>query len=401
MPEGEHQATLQLRLRPLETRMELRAPYRSTRTRIYDFLAARLLLLLCVVIPVLFTTIYEYCIAADIFMSEAHFLVRSRAMANGLNGLSETSSLQPLSSMSQSNDLTNAVNDYMASRDLIQTLLRSNKLLELTSRREADFLSRFPRWGEAASVEALHRRFDEFVYPSFDSSTGISTLYTYAFRAEDARNIALAAFEHAEALINRLNNRQQQDSVAFAQKMVEDSREEVRKTEQRITDFRNNEGLFDPARQSADILTLIAKMSGDISKLKAELAEVNISSPGSPKVSSIKARIEALGRQIDEQRVLVAGGDNSLAPKLAIYERLLLEREMAVKAFAGSLSLLEEAVRDMDIQRLYLERVVEPNLPDYPLYPRRFRIVLIVFGFSLCLYWIAKVTGESVTKHEA
>jgi capsular polysaccharide transport system permease protein len=400
MPEGEHQATLQLRLRPLQSRVDIQTPYKSTRRRILDFLAARLLLLSCVAIPVFFTTVYEYVIAADVFMSESHFLVRSKAMANGLNGLSETSSLQPLSSMSQSNDLTNAVNDYLASRDLIQTLLRSNNLLEMTSRREADFLSRFPRWG-AASVEALHRRFDDFVYPSFDSSTGISTLYTYAFRAEDARNIALAAFEHAEALINRLNDRQQQDSIAFAQKMVEDAREEVRKAEQRITDFRNREGLFDPARQGAEILGLIAKMNGDISQLKAELAEVNISSPGSPKVVSIKTRIEALNRQIDEQKALVAGGNDSLAPKLAVYERLLIEREMTVKAFGGSLSLLEEAVRNMDVQRLYLERVVEPNLPDYPLYPRRFRIVLIVFGFSLCFYWIAKVTGESVTKHEA
>ena len=154
--------------------------------------------------------------------------------------------------------------------------------------------------------------------------TGISTLYVYAFRPEDARSIATAALEHAENLINRLNARQQKDSIAFAQDMVEKAAAKVREAQKLITDFRNGEKLFDPTRQGIAMIELIGKLNGDIAQLRAELGEVEANSPGSPKIVSTKARIAALEKEVAEQRTLIVGGAQSLAPKLAVYERLLL-----------------------------------------------------------------------------
>ena len=102
-----------------------------------------------------------------------------------------------------------------------------------------------------------------------------------------------------------------------------------------------------------------------------------------------------------EQRTLIVGGAQSLAPKLAVYERLLLERDLAKKIFSSSLASLESATKDLDLQRLYLQKVVEPSLPDYALYPRRGRTILIVLGFSLCIYWILLVSGEAILEHDA
>jgi capsular polysaccharide transport system permease protein len=223
----------------------------------------------------------------------------------------------------------------------------------------------------------------------------------YAFRPEDAKRIAQAALEHAEGLINRLNDRQQKDSLSFAQDVLEKARKKVWEAEQNITDFRNRQSLFDPIRQGAAAIDLISRMNGDIAQLKAELSEVNVSSPGSPKIASIKARIVAIEQQINEQRAVIAGGDQSLAPKLAVYEKLLLERDLAVKTFSSALLLLEGAVRDMDMQRLYLEKIVEPSLPDYARYPRRLIVIIIAFGFLLCFYWILKTLGESILEHES
>jgi capsular polysaccharide transport system permease protein len=351
-------------------------------------------------LPLILTLFYESFIASDLYVSESHFIVRSKGMSGSLNGLSDTSSLQPLSSMSQSNDYTQVVNDYLASRDLLEELIKKDELLEVTSRPEGDFLTRFPRLGAPHTMEALYRRMDNFLYADFDNSTGISTFYVYAFRPDDALRIARAAMEHAENLINRLNARQQKDSITFAQEMLEKAREKVGVAEQKITDFRNREGLFDPIREGAATIALISKLNGDTAQLKAELSEVNISSPGSPKVASIKARIAAIEQQINEHRKVLAGGERSLAPKLATYEKLMLDRDLAVRTFSAALVLLEGAIKDMDMQRLYLEKVVEPNLPDYALYPRRIRVLLMMLGFLLCIYWILKVVGEAVLNHE-
>ena len=72
--------------------------------------------------------------------------------------------------MSQSNDYTKAVNDYLASRDLIDALIMNNGLLQVLSRPEADFLARYPALLARRSIEALQRRFDDFVYPYFDDT---------------------------------------------------------------------------------------------------------------------------------------------------------------------------------------------------------------------------------------
>ena len=391
---------------PVELRLQERSPAKepevtSTFALALSILRRNLFVFLIVGVPVFLTILYEGIIASDIYVSEAHFIVRSKAMASSMTGLSDTSSLLPLSSMSQSNDYTQAVNDYLASRDIIKLLINSDNLLEVLSRPGSDFWARFPRPWSRRTIESLYDRFDDFVYPYLDPQTGISTLQVYAFQPEDAQRIARSALEHAEALINKLNARQQKDSVAFAQDMLDKAQAKVWEVEQRITDFRNRERIFDPERQGAATIGLIGTLIGQITQLKAELSEVNINSPGSPKIASIKARIGAIEDQIAEQRAQLVGGEQSLAPKLAVYEKLMLERDMAVKVFGSSLISLESAIKDMDMQRLYLERVVEPNLPDYPLYPRHFLVVLIVSGFSLCIYWVLKVVGEVTLEHES
>jgi capsular polysaccharide transport system permease protein len=405
MSESQLQEPLKLRLWPLHKTV---APVReiplaeAIKLRIVELIKRYTLAFVLVVVPVFLTAFYEGLIASDVYVSEAHFIVRSKAMSSGggLSGLSATSSLNPLSSMSQEHDITQAVNDYLASRDLIAELIKKDNFLEILSRPEVDFLSRYPRFFEKQTIEELYRRLESFIYARFNDSTGISTLYAYAYRPEDAQKIANAALAHAEDLINRLNARQQKDSIAFAQEMVGKAEAKVKEVQQQITDFRNIEKLYDPIRQGAAAIELISKMNGDIAQLKAELGEVIANSPASPKVTSIKARIAAAERQISEQQVLIAGGDKSLAPKLAVYEKLMLERDLAGKVLSSTLISLENAIKEADLQRLYLQKVVEPNIPDYALYPRRLVTIATVLGFLLCIYWIILVIGEAINEHD-
>jgi capsular polysaccharide transport system permease protein len=368
--------------------------------RFKGFLRRNKLAVFTIILPVTCATFYYALIAADIYVSEAHFIVRSKSSSSLMSGLASNSVLQPLSSMSASNDDTQSVNDFLSSRDVMERLIREANLLELLSRPEADFLSRFPKSWSRSSHEALFERFDDFVLPYFDSSTGISTLYVYAFRPEDARQIALASLTYGEELINRLNDRARNDNVTFARQMLAEAEKKVQDAQQLVTDFRRREGLLDPIKQGAAIIELIAKMNGEVAELKAELEEVNANSPSSPKIAATKARIRALELQIEEQRPLLAGGDKSLAPKVAEYEKLTIELELAVKLFSSNLLTFEDAIKDSEQQRLYLERVVQPNLPDFPLYPKRTRSILKILGFSVCIYWILQALGNIVMEHE-
>ena len=75
--------------------------------------------------------------------------------------------------------------------------------------------------------------------------------------------------------------------------------------------------------------------------------------------------------------------------------------ELAEKALASAFTSLEAARLEAQRQQLYLETIAQPNLADYPLYPKR----LVSFGMVLvsCLlaYGIAWLLVISAREHAA
>ena len=87
--------------------------------------------------------------------------------------------------------------------------------------------------------------------------------------------------------------------------------------------------------------------------------------------------------------------------QLAGYERLLLEREFADRQLASATSSLEGARSDAQRQHLFLVRVVQPNLAEYPLYPKRWTTAIGVFIGLLTAYGIGWLLLAGVREHAA
>ena len=272
------------------------------------FFRRRLLLIVVLCTGTLPALIYYAFIAAPIYVSEARFVVRSAASAPGMLSGSYNVASQ-LSVMARADADTQSVNAYLASRFVVDELIKQDGLLPILARPEGDFWARFPRPYESGTVEELFWRFEDYVDPEFDANTGITYLYVYGFRPEDAQKVALASLKHAEALINRLNDRARQDAVSVAQDVVDKIAVRVRHAQDNITVYRNREMVFDPVQEAGAVIQIIAKMSSDLAELRASLRETAVSSPGSPKYGGIRARIDSLEEQIKKQRALIAGGD--------------------------------------------------------------------------------------------
>jgi capsular polysaccharide transport system permease protein len=394
-----HCANLTLQeMRDSEVHYVSLSPKPSLRDRCLEWARQNLLLVLCFIVPVTLASAYYLLIASNMYVSEARFIVRSSSISPRLGGGS--GSVGQVTTLVRTNDDTQSVNAYIASRDAMERLIRESGLLNIVNRPEADFLSRFPRPWSRVDHEALFDRLSGYIEPSFDSGTGVSTLRIRAFRPEDAREIGLALLAHAEELINKLNGRARGDAIAFAEDVVARAEAKVKEVQGHIADFRNREGLFDPMRQAGAGLELIAKLTAEIAELKATLAELSSNSPDSPRVEAARNRVRALQDQIAEQRMLIAGGDQSLAPKLAEFEKLTLQRELATKSFVSALVSLENAREEGHRKQLYLERIVEPNLPDQALYPRSLLSIMYVAAICLAIYWILSVLGTAVLEHD-
>jgi capsular polysaccharide transport system permease protein len=371
-----------------------------TEMKTYVSTIDRYLFLLLFVAPVLVSGIYYCLIASDQYVSEAKFVVRSVSaigmpMMSSLNKLDVTSSF----GLSRATDDTYSIVEYLQSRDVMAELVRYNYLKDILARSEGDIFNRFPNFVTRDSNEALYRHFQHILTAYTDPDTKIGVLEVRAFRAQDAQAIAMAALSYAERFVNRLNDRAQEDTLRFATETVAEARAKLNQTEDKITAFRNQEMVLDPGKQSTSGLDLIAKIKGELASEQTALAQAQTLSPNSPQVNLSRSRIIALQTQIDEQQRAIVGSGNSMAPRVAEYEQLTLERELSAKALAAALISMDTARQEAQKKQLYLERIIEPSLPDRPFYPRRFLMCLLVAGTAGAVFLIVRETVKAAISH--
>jgi capsular polysaccharide transport system permease protein len=351
--------------------------------------------LLLVGLPTLLCALYYFLIAADLYASEARFVVRtpSRQQAMGLNALLQGSGI------SRTQDDVFSVHDFILSRDAIAAVGKQADLRALFGRPEADFLAGYPNLVYRGNAEDFFRYWQTRVAVTYDTTTGISTLEVKAFRPEDAHQLASLLLAESEALVNRMNERAHNNAVRDAEQQVALAEERVSVAQQNVLDYRRRETLLDPGKASGAIFETVAKMQAELAATRSRLAELERNSPGSPLRSNLQTHAAALSGQIESLKGSLAGSDGSMAPKISEYEQLMLRQEFATRELTSTMASLESARAEARRQQIYLDRVVEPNQPDKALFPRRIRSVLTIFVGLFMIYVTGKLLVAGVREH--
>jgi capsular polysaccharide transport system permease protein len=81
------------------------------------------------------------------------------------------------------------------------------------------------------------------------------------------------------------------------------------------------------------------------------------------------------------------------------YQRLMLQSDYATKQLGGALASLQDAQSEAQRKQAYVERIVEPNLPDAPLEPRRLRGIFATLVLSLVVYGVVRMIAAGVKEH--
>ncbi len=109
---------------------------------------------------------------------------------------------------------------------------------------------------------------------------------------------------------------------------------------------------------------MVSKLQDELISTRAQLEQFREFTPENPQVDVLRQRVTDLQRAIDQETGKVAGGQRSLARTAVQYQRLALESQIADKQLASALSSLEEALNEARRKQAYVERIVQPNLPD-------------------------------------
>jgi len=351
--------------------------------------------LLLVVAPTVIAAVYFLLIASPRYVSEARFVVRAPAQSQP-SALGLT--LQGVGLAPAQTDAF-AVHEYIQSRDGLRELAGRMNVREALGPAGADLFARYPGPFEGSSFEDLHRAFGRYVTVGYDANTGISTLRVETFRPRDSQVMAESLLQGGERLVNRLNRRAEADAVEAAQRGLDEARDRLALVQRRLTAFRTRERFIDPQRQAQESTQLIGSLLAQVASLRAERAQIASEALLSPQLPSLDARIAAFERQIAAERAKVAGGEGSLAPRVSAYEDLVLERQTADRQVTEAEARLLEARDTARAQGRYLERIVQPNLPDEAIRPRRWLSVLIVLITTLLLYGIGWLVWAGVREH--
>lgn len=352
------------------------------------------LFIVTVLLPTILAIIYYGIIAADVYISESRFVVRSpeRQTASPLGLLLKGTGF------SRSLDDSYTIQDYILSRDALTALDEKYNLR--TSFGQGDFLNSFPGIDLDRSFENMHRYYQKVVNVQFDSVTAIGALMVRSFNAEDAQKINAYLLDRAEQLVNQLNERARQDLIEFAEKEVSKAEENAKKAALALASYRNQKGVIDPERQAAIPLQQIAKLQDELIATKGMLLQLQINTKDNPQIPMLQKRIKLLQEEIESENQKITGGSKSLASKAADFQRLALDKEFADKQLASTMMSLEQARNEAQRQQLYLERIAQPNLPDSALEPRRLRAIGAVFILGLIAWGVLTMLIAGIKEHQ-
>lgn len=352
--------------------------------------------LIVVVIPTVLAMFYYLAIAAPRYVSEAQFIVRSAGGTPSSLGVA----LQGVGLSSGSTDAF-AVHEYVESRAALADLqARGIDIERIISAPGLDLVGHYPRFGVKRSNEALNKARNRLLTVGYDSTTGISTLRVEAYRPEDAKRVADALLVGGEGVVNSLNDRASSDAEADARVAKANAEAKLVRAQQDLTNFRVQNKFLDADSALAPSAQLLGNLMTSRAQLRTERSQLAAGAPQSPSLQPLDQRIAAIEAQIAEVQSQISRGPNSLAPQVGNYERLVFERELATREVAAATTALLLAEQEARRQALYLERVVNPTLPDASTEPNRLLSIFTVLAAAMLIYGLGWLIVVGVREHK-
>lgn len=363
--------------------------------KIFQSIFLRPLFLIIVVLPTIMSILYFAVFSSPVYISESNFVVRSPSR----NTVSPLSSIFSASGISSPSEETNAVMEYVRSRDALKTTNTDGLVTNAYNSGDISWFDRFGGMFKNDSQEHLHSYFQNKVTIETKPTTQIGTLTVRAFSAQDALRINERLLSQSENLVNQLSERAQKDELSVAEREVEQAKLKSRDAAVALARLRTEAGIIDPEQEATVRLQMISKLQDELISSRTQLQQMKIFTPKASQIPFLKTRIKSIESEIKEQTSLIAGGGRSLSSTAVKFQELRLASETADKLLTAKLASFEQAQADSRRKRAYVQRVSQPSLPDYATEPRRIRGIIATILLSLLAWGIISTLLAGVREH--
>jgi len=350
-----------------------------------------------VAVPAVTAAVYYFFVAADQYVAEFRFALRSAEPERHDPVLFFQESIAP-SVMGLDSFV---VVQYLASRAIIDDLSTTLDLREMFSRSEADWPVRLDL---PVSIEELVRYWKRQVDAFFDATNGTIVVRARAFTPQDALKLAEGILASSERLVNELSARARRDALRNADEEVGRAEKRLKSALTRLREFRDKEGIIDPRKTADATVALAGRVRDELVRAGTELSTLkHYMRDDAPSIKMLEARVQSLEaqRRAVESEVTDTEKTRSeaLSRVMGSYEQLESERAFAENTYQHALQALDRSRINADRQQVYLATFVQPTLPEEALYPRRLQSFAVASGVAFVVWMIGGFILQSIRDH--
>lgn len=351
---------------------------------------------LVVIIPWLTILFYLGYLAEPRYVSTSNVVVKQvgNTQPTATNGLGAL-----LGNNSVSAEDARYLKEYILSFDMMRKLDPKFKFQEtFQGNNHNDFI--YSLHAEATQEELLDFYRDR-VNIALDEQSFILKIRTEGFTREFAYSLNQAIIAESENFVNQISQQLAQEQLKFASNQLSEAQLKLGKTKQALFDYQNKHEVIDPKANVAALNSLIASFEANLSRLRTEertlLSYLN---PNSPQVQSIQTQINALEKQVKQEKAkLTSPNKNKLNRQAIQFESLKSEVDFSADLYRLSLSSLEKARLEAVRKLKNLIIITSPSKAEEALYPRKGYVLFTSFILLCMLYGFIKMVLSIIRDH--
>ncbi|WP_323921431.1 sugar transporter [Aeromonas caviae] len=353
-------------------------------------LGSFLWVLACFAVAVL----YLGFIASDRYVSRAEVIIKQ---ADQIKMLPDALSMLGLGGSNHQDVLL--VQDYLKSWDLLAKL---DKELGLKAHYQSDKADYFSRLSQDVSREDFIEYYREHLTLSLDELSGVLTIELQAFDPEYGKRVVAMMLKEAESFINKLGHQVALDQLAFVEKEVDRAYRRLQDEKAKVLAFQNSHQLISPESTSSARLGVVSQIEAELVNQQAQLKQLSsYMKENAPGVISVQSRVDALTRQLEQERAKLTGLDRDAMNEInAGYMEVQTQATLAADLYKTGLISLEQARVEAYRKLKHLLVISQPSQAQDAEYPRRLYNLATVAVLLLLFYGLVVMGLATLREHQ-
>lgn len=348
-----------------------------------------------VLIPLAVVAFYYLLLARGGYVSRTELMVERDPLATAP---SFENGLLSLASGGSSKIDALVVADFIQSRTMLEYL---DKQLDLRAHYSAPRLDFVSRLSESASAEKFLDYYRGRLDVQVDDDSLIIDLGVAAFDPELAKRMSDLIVKRSEEFVNEISRELAMQEIKFMQSELDRVNQRLKQASRDLATLQAQYKMVSPEEETTMVTQIIAGMQQELSSQKAELKTLQgYMNDGSAPIVAAKQRINALERQIEQERARQVGKTPAALNELMLkYQEAQMDVQVATDSYQGALKTMEEARLEATRNVKHLVRIAAPSRPDKALLPRRAYSVLLAFLLLNLAYFVGTLVVATVQDH--